>query len=193
MRFAAIAILLVGSCWAASNDSAAGFEAILPVLHSPRCMACHSAGDFPRQGNDLHAHLMDVRRGPAGDGAGPVHCDSCHQERNSPGLHAPPGAPGWHLPSPSMPMIWEGLNARQLCESIKDPARNGHKSIQQIVEHMQTPLVRWGWAPGEGREPVPVPFAEFLAKVRQWAAGGAACPAERAAKAVRMRISLRHG
>ncbi len=75
-------------------------------------------------------------------------------------------------------MIWEGLTDRQLCELLKDPAQNGHRSIQQIVEHMSTPLVLWGWQPGEGRAPIPLPFPAFLAGVKAWAANGAACPAE---------------
>ncbi len=177
MKLAAIVLVAVTTSFGAENQSSAAFEAILPVLHNPRCMNCHSAGDFPRQGDDRHPHTMDVKRGPDGMGANPVRCNSCHQEKNSPGLHAPPGAPGWRLPSPAMPMIWEGLSAKALCELLKDPARNGHRSVQQIVEHMQTPLVQWGWHPGEGREPVPMPFDEFLAKVKQWADGGAACPA----------------
>lgn len=178
MKLTLIALLMAVQCFGAEGDAAAAFEAILPVLHHPRCMACHSAGDFPREGNDLHAHIMDVRRGPAGDGVSPVYCSACHQQQNSPGLHAPPGAVGWHLPSPSMPMVWEGLSSRQLCELIKDPARNGHKTMQQIVDHVQTPLVRWGWNPGEGREPVPMAFDEFVAKVKVWAAGGGGCPAD---------------
>jgi hypothetical protein len=93
------------------------------------------------------------------------------------GLHTPPGAPDWHLPAPEMPMIWEGLTDHQLCELIKDPHQNGHKNIQQIVEHMGTPLVLWGWHPGEGRSPVPMAQAEFLRRVQDWAAKGAACPA----------------
>ncbi len=177
MRLAAFIFALAACCSGADEQSAASFTAILPVLRNPRCVACHSAGDFPRQGDDLHAHVMQVRRGPEGEGAGPARCSACHQQRNSPGLHAPPGAPGWHLPPPATPMIWEGLSPRELCELIKDPARNGHKNIQQIVEHMQTPLVRWGWNPGEGRDPVPMPFAEFLNDVKQWAASGATCPA----------------
>jgi hypothetical protein len=28
--------------------AAAAFETIIPVLHHPRCMNCHSTGDFPR-------------------------------------------------------------------------------------------------------------------------------------------------
>jgi hypothetical protein len=41
---------------------------------------------------------------------------------------------------------------------------------------MNTPLVLWGWNPGEGRTPVPMPQKEFLAKVKEWAGKGAACP-----------------
>jgi hypothetical protein len=102
--------------------AAAAFEAIVPVLHHPRCMNCHSAGDFPRQGDDSHQHTMQIRRGQDGQGANAVRCSTCHQDHNLAGLHMPPGAPGWHLPSPAMPMIWEGLTDHQLCELFKDTA-----------------------------------------------------------------------
>jgi hypothetical protein len=75
-------------------------------------------------------------------------------------------------------MIWEGLNDHQLCELFKDPKQNGNRSVDQIVEHMSTPLVLWGWNPGEGRTSIPLPKAQFLAKVKEWAAKGAACPGE---------------
>lgn len=158
--------------------AAAAFEAIIPVLHHPRCMNCHSTGDFPRQGDDSHRHTMEVRRGPDGDGALAVKCSTCHQDHNLEGLHVPPGAPDWHLPSPAAPMIWEGLNDHQLCELFKDRKQNGNRSVDQIVEHMSTPLVLWGWNPGEGRTPISMPEAHFLAKLKEWAAKGAACPAE---------------
>ena len=160
------------------TGAAAAFEAIITVLHHPRCMNCHSTGDFPRQGDDSHRHTMQVRRGTAGDGALAVKCSTCHQDHNWEGLHTPPGAPGWHLPSPAAPMIWEGLNDHELCELFKDPKQNGNRSVSQIVEHMSTPLVLWGWNPGDGHTPVPMPEAQFLAKVKEWAAKGAACPSE---------------
>lgn len=163
--------------------SAAAFETIIPVLHHPRCMNCHSRGDFPRQGDDEHRHTMNVRRGSDGDGAIALKCSSCHQSHNLEGEHMPPGAPGWHLPSPSMPMIWEGLTDRQLCELFKDPRQNGNRDVDGIVEHMTTPLVLWGWNPGEGRTPIPIAQSEFLAKVKEWAAKGAACPAAGSAAA----------
>jgi hypothetical protein len=123
---------------------------------------------------------MNVRRGPDGHGVAAVHCNVCHQDHNLEGQHMPPGAPGWHLPSPEMPMIWEGLTDHQLCELLKDPKQNGNRTIDQIIEHMRTPLVLWGWNPGAGRTPIRVPQQEFLANVKEWAAKGAACPAESA-------------
>jgi len=78
--------------------AAAAFEAIVPVLHHPRCMNCHSAGDFPRQGDNSHPHTMQIRRGSDGQSANAVRCRTCHQDHNLAGLHMPPGAPDWHLP-----------------------------------------------------------------------------------------------
>ena len=158
--------------------AAAAFEAIVPVLHHPRCMNCHSAGDFPRQGDNSHPHTMQIRRGSDGQSANAVRCRTCHQDHNLAGLHMPPGAPDWHLPSPAMPMIWEGLTDHQLCELFKDPHGNGHRTPAQIVEHMHTPLVLWGWTPGDGRTPVPTSQHYFLAKVQEWAEKGAACPVD---------------
>jgi hypothetical protein len=161
-----------------NNDAAAtaAFETITPVLRHPRCMNCHSNGDYPRQGDDGHPHIMNVRRGPDGHGVNAVKCSTCHQDNNLAGLHMPPGAPDWGLPSPTMPMVWEGLTDHQLCELLKDPARNGHRTMAQIVAHMHTPLVAWGWNPGEGRTPIPMSHEVFLNLVVQWAEKGAACP-----------------
>ena len=158
--------------------SVAAFESIMPVLRHPRCMNCHSHGDFPRQGDDGHRHTMNVRRGREGQGVAGLRCSTCHQDHNLAGEHMPPGAPDWHLPSAGNPMIWEGLSDRQLCELLKDPAQNGHRTVDAIVRHMNTPLVLWGWHPGEGRTPIPLPENEFLAKVNEWASHGAACPGQ---------------
>ncbi len=163
------------------NDAvaAAAFEELVPVLRNPRCMNCHSSGDYPRQGDDMHRHTMEVRRGPDGHGLNAVKCSTCHQDHNLPGIHTPPGAHDWGLPPPSMPMIWEGLSDHHLCELLKDPQQNGHRSVAKIVEHMHTPLVLWAWDPGEGRKPIPSSENLFLSAVERWAAHGAACPLEK--------------
>jgi hypothetical protein len=45
---------------------------------------------------------------------------------------------------------------RRNLRAIKDPKRNGGKSMEQLVEHMaEDTFVGWGWAPGAEREPAP--------------------------------------
>jgi hypothetical protein len=167
----------------ATGDGAL-FTAIVSVLRHPRCMNCHSPGDFPRQGDDGHQHAMNVRRGPDGHGVTAQKCSTCHQEENLPGAHMPPGAPNWALPPPNIPMIWQGLTDAQICRSIKDPKQNKNRDIDQLVEHLtEDKLVMWGWNPGEGRTPIPMPHDEFVAKVKQWRAARAPCPADTAKKA----------
>jgi hypothetical protein len=166
----------------AAGDGAL-FAAFVSVLRHPRCMNCHSQGDFPRQGDDGHQHAMNVRRGPDGHGVTAEKCSTCHQEENLPGAHMPPGAPHWGLPPPNIPMIWQGLTDAQICRSIKNPKENKNRNLDQLVEHFaQDELVAWGWNPGEGRNPIPMPRDEFVAKVKQWQAAGAPCPSDTAQK-----------
>ncbi len=155
------------------------FTAFVSVLRHPRCMNCHSRGDFPRQGDDGHPHTMDVRRGPNGNGVTAQKCSTCHQDHNLAGAHMPPGAPHWGLPPSSIPMIWQGLTDAQICRSIKDPKENNDRNIDQIVEHLaEDDLVSWAWKPGEGRTPIPMPHDEFVARVKEWQAAGAPCPTD---------------
>jgi hypothetical protein len=161
----------------AANDKGELFIAFVSVLRNPRCMNCHSHGDFPRQGDDGHPHIMNIRRGETGFGGPAVKCSTCHQDHNLDGAHLPPGAPAWHLPPPEMPMIWQGLTDGQICRSITDPKQNRGRDLDQLVEHLTADkLVMWGWNPGQGRKPVPMPHDEFSAKVKAWRAAGAPCP-----------------
>lgn len=167
----------------ATGDGAL-FTAFVSVLRHPRCLNCHSQGDFPRQGDDGHPHAMNVRRGPDGHGVTAEKCSTCHQDHNLAGANMPPGAPHWGLPPPNIPMIWQGLTDAQICRSIKNPKENKNRNIEQLVEHFaKDELVAWGWNPGEGRNPIPMPHDEFVAKVKQWQAAGAPCPADGAQKA----------
>jgi hypothetical protein len=153
------------------------FMSIVPVLKHPRCLNCHANGDFPRQGDDNHPHLQNVKRGPLGQGVTAQKCSTCHQSENVAGLNMPPGAPNWHLPPPNMPMIWEGKTPGEICRQIKDPKQNNNKSVAAIVEHVTSDkLVLWGWNPGEGRTLPPMNHDEFAAKFAEWARYGTACP-----------------
>jgi hypothetical protein len=153
------------------------FTSIIPVLKHPRCLNCHATGDYPRQGDDNHIHTQNVKRGTDGHGKYGQKCSACHQEQNVAGLNMPPGAPGWHLPPVRTPMIWEGKTPGEICRQIKDPKQNNGKTITQIVEHVTADkLVLWGWNPGAGRLPPPMPHDEFAKRFQDWARYGAACP-----------------
>jgi len=145
------------------------------VIQHPRCVNCHPASDRPLQGEDSHPHQPLVVRGDDGLGAIGMRCTACHGPANfDPGRV--PGHPTWHVAP--IEMAWVGKSLSEICEQIKDPKRNGGKSMEQLVEHMaEDTLVGWGWAPGVGREPAPGTQKEFGALIRAWVESGAACPA----------------
>jgi len=103
-----------------------------------------------------------------------MRCATCHQATNfDPGRV--PGNPKWRL-APSE-MAWQKRTLGQICEQIKDRARNGGHGVGEMVEHMaKDELVGWAWKPGAGREPAPGTQATFGALVKAWADAGAACP-----------------
>jgi hypothetical protein len=165
---------------AQSGEAAASRTAFLDVykvLIHPRCMNCHPSGDAPLQGDDSHPHMQNVRRGKDGNGKYALKCANCHQERNLPGENMPPGNPTWHLPKPEMPLVFESKSPRELADQLKDPKRNGGKTLEQLVEHVtHDKLVLWGWEPGDGRTTPRLSHDEFAKKFREWVEKGAALP-----------------
>jgi len=148
-------------------------EATKVMLH-PRCVNCHPAGDSPLQGDQGRAHDPPVVRGPDDNGVVGMECSGCHQDKNL-GHARVPGAPKWHVAPKEM--AWQSRKPGALCEQLKDPKRNGNKTVAQIVEHSgHDELVAWGWAPGHGRVPAPGSQATFGALMAAWAETGAACP-----------------
>jgi len=150
------------------------FTEAAKVLTHPRCINCHPAGDQPLQGTSDRLHEPPVQRGRGGLGATGMRCRTCHSTANfDPGRV--PGAPLWRL-APSG-MAWEGLTLTELCEQIKDPERNGRRTLGEILEHVsEDALVGWGWSPGADREPVPGSQEEFGDLIRVWIKTGAVCP-----------------
>ncbi len=145
------------------------------VIMSPRCQNCHPKDDRPTQGEDMHPHLPWVVRGVDDKGAVGLRCTTCHQAANvDPGNV--PGHPMWHVAP--IAMAWQGRTLGQICMQIKDPARNGGKTMPQILEHMaHDSLVGWGWQPGGNRIPAAGTQAQFGDLIGAWMAAGAACPA----------------
>jgi len=158
----------------------AAFETVQRVLQHPRCQNCHIPEDTPLQYDDGQPHVQAVVRGPEGKGAPGLPCTTCHGSTNPPasyGANAPPGAPNWQLPPPEQKMVFKGLSPSELCRALVDKSRNGGKNLTALVEHISHDrLVLWGWTPGTGRTPVPIPHQAFVAQFKQWAAAAAPCP-----------------
>jgi hypothetical protein len=183
----ALALLLAVPALAQGKRAAAlkAFDTVQAVLQHPRCQNCHIPGDAPLQFDEGLAHDMSVKRGTGGLGAPGLPCSTCHDTKNPPaayGAHTPPGAPKWHLPSASQKMVFINLGKADLCAEIKDSKKTGGKNLDAMLEHVShDALVLWGWDPGVGRAPVPVPHDEFVTAWKTWMAGGAPCPAVREA------------
>lgn len=154
--------------------SAAIFTELGKVLTSPRCTNCHPATDRPRQGDSMRLHQPPVFRGADGMGMEAMRCNTCHQVANFDPARIP-GHPAWHLAPAEM--AWEGRTVGQICRQVRDPARNGGRSVAQLIEHIgDDTLVGWAWNPGPGRKPAPGTQKEAKALVEAWVQTGAGCP-----------------
>lgn len=175
---AAAAELRPSSAFASiQNDrqrSIALFEEAGKVLLHPRCVNCHPAGDRPLQGEDSRLHQPFVQRPESASSVAGTNCGTCHQQANFDPARVP-GHPAWRLAP--IEMAWEGRSLGFICKQIKDPERNGGKSLADIVEHnAHDSLVGYGWNPGAGREPAPGNQKIFGELIKAWADSGAVCP-----------------
>lgn len=164
---------------------------VYSVLTHPRCLNCHTATNYPRQGDDRHRHKFGVVRGHEGKGAPGALCVACHQASNN-AASGVPGGPGWHIAPQSM--SWESrpgvaMSSASLCSTLKTRAKNGNHSLAELTEHHKNEaLVLWAFEPGtrsDGtpRAAPPMAHAEFVAAFEKWAQAGGPCPAKTAGQA----------
>jgi len=165
---------------AGAPDAGALFARIATVLQSPRCLNCHTVTDYPRQGDDRHAHIFFVSRGPDDRGWPYARCTSCHGDANN-NATGIPGRPDWHMAPLSMG--WEGLSPSQLCHRLLNKRDNGNRSPEQVLDHIvnDQQFVAWAWSPGRNlagveRSVPPMPRNEFDHLVEVWVHAGAVCP-----------------
>lgn len=159
-----------------ADRSRALFAEVARVIEHPRCINCHPDGDSPHQRFAMELHEPPVVRGPDDKGVPGLECTTCHQDRNQE-LTRVPGAPDWHLAP--IAMAWVGKSIPAICNQLKDPTRNGGRTLAQIIDHStHDGLVGWAWHPGADREPAPGTQAQFGALVAAWIDTGAECPKE---------------
>ena len=151
------------------------------VFSHPRCANCHVGPDHvpiwsgPSYGPKARPHGMNIHGGASRIGAEHIACSACHTQHNAQVPHGPPGAKVWLLPP--VEMQWFGKSSAEICAQIKDPARNGGRTIAKVAEHIDhDALVHWGWTPGPGREPAPRSIAQLVEHLKQWDVAGAPCP-----------------
>jgi mono/diheme cytochrome c family protein len=165
-------------------DGLAAWQKVYSVLTSPRCINCHTATNYPQQGDDRHRHFANVIRGPANKGVPGLNCISCHQSANADSTGVP-GGHNWHLAPLSM--RWQDANDRLLssasvCRAVTDRAKtNGLDGPGLLKHHEEEPLVLWAWNPGlrpDGsmRTLPPLSHADFVAATRTWVGAGMPCP-----------------
>jgi hypothetical protein len=103
-----------------------------------------------------------------------MRCSICHQQANFDAAGVP-GNPIWQLAPREM--AWEGKTLAEICAQIKDPARNGNRSVDALIQHIgEDHLVGWAWAPGYGRQAAPGTQKQAGALVDAWVRTGAECP-----------------
>jgi hypothetical protein len=168
----------------ADAQGLAAWEQVYSVLTHPRCINCHTATDYPQQGDDRQRHFANVVRGPDGKGVPGLNCASCHQETNADSTGVP-GEHNWHLAPLSMK--WQDLNDKPLssaavCRAVTDRRKNHNMDGQKLLKHhAEDALVHWAWRPGRRpdgtmRTLPPLTLEEFVAATRRWVEAGTPCP-----------------
>ena len=166
-------------------DGLAAWQQVYSVLISPRCINCHTATNYPQQGDDRHRHFANVvRGGHDGQGVPALYCAGCHQDVNADSTGVPGGV-NWHLAPLSM--RWQDANDRPLssaavCRAVTDRSRNENMDGPALLRHHEeAALVLWAWNPGRRpdgttRTLPPLTHAEFVNATRTWVAAGTPCP-----------------
>jgi mono/diheme cytochrome c family protein len=165
-------------------DGLSAWQQIYSVLTHPRCINCHTATNYPQQGDDRHRHFANVVRGPTGEGVPAQQCVTCHQEANADSIGVP-GAHDWHLAPLSMQ--WQDpndkiLSSADVCKAVTDRSKNNNLDGAGLLKHHERePLVLWAFRPGRGidgsmRTLPPLNHEQFVAITHAWVEAGTPCP-----------------
>lgn len=168
---------------ATQEEGLAAFDRIYEVASHPRCSNCHVGPDNipmwsgPSYGETPRPHGMNVNAGESRIGAETLLCSTCHayNTRSNDQPHAAPQvAMTWMLPPPEA--AWFDKSAVEICNQLRDPARNGGRDMLAIAAHLDHDLIlHWAWEPGGGREPAPFSLQEHVDDILIWGVAGMPC------------------
>ncbi|HXB20098.1 MAG TPA: hypothetical protein VNV88_01895 [Candidatus Solibacter sp.] len=165
-------------------DGLAAWQQVYSVLIHPRCINCHTATNYPQQGDDRHRHLFNVVRGPEDKGVPALNCATCHQGANADSTGVP-GAHDWHLAPLSM--AWQDrndkiLSSAAICKAVIDRSKNHNLDGPGLLKHHEgEALVLWSFQPGRSRDGSarslpPLTHEQLVAATRTWVEAGTPCP-----------------
>lgn len=167
-----------------------GLEAwarVYEVASHPRCANCH-VGDSPYpmwsgpSYGKTRRHGMNISAGTSRIGAETLQCSTCHTTSTSKVdnevKHAAPRVSIPWLLAPAA-ADWFGQTSNTICEQLKDPERNGNRTIEELAEHLgHDVILHWAWEPGGSREPAPYSLQLHINDLLAWGAAGVPCPDE---------------
>jgi hypothetical protein len=173
-----------------SISLAAGLDAwarVYEVTSHPRCSNCHTGpSDRPMWSGPFYGetreHGMNIQAGESRIGAEYIQCSTCHTTKdanwdnaNAIPHAAPRVAMSWALAP--VEADWFGRSTEEICAQLRDPERNGGRTMIELAEHLNHDLIlHWAWSPGGGREPAPYSLQEHVNDILDWGVAGMPCP-----------------
>ena len=172
-----------------TQEGLTAWQTFYEVASHPRCANCHAgANNRPMWSGPSYGkarpHGMNINAGESRIGAETLVCSTCHTTLLEPDPaandvpHAPPKVAGTWTMAP-VEADWFGKSSAYICEQLKDPERNGDRTIREVASHLDHDIIlHWAWNPGGGREPAPHSLQESMDALMKWAAAGTPCPIE---------------
>lgn len=169
------------------EEGLANWQKFYEVASHPRCANCHvGAVNKPMWSGPSYGkarpHGMNINAGESRIGTETLLCSTCHTtltesrpDANTIPHAAPRVAMVWGLAP--VEAAWFGKSSAYICNQIKDPERNGGRTIRDVAAHLDHDLVlHWAWNPGGTREPAPYSLQESMDFLMKWSAAGTPCP-----------------
>jgi hypothetical protein len=167
------------------EEGLAAWARIYEVASHPRCANCHVGKDNlpmwsgPSYG-ETRPHGMNIDAGLSRIGAEYVLCSTCHvnsvaTDRGNEEPHAAPRvATIWRLAP--VEAEWFGKRSNDICNQLRDPARNGGRTYKNIARHLDHDVIlHWEWNPGGNREAAPYSLQEHVDDILRWGVAGLPC------------------